>query len=165
MRSFKGLLTLLFIVLLSVKGLMAEEAAAAVSKEDLNAITANLNIVWTLVAAILVFWMQAGFAMVETGFTRSKNSVNILMKNLMDFCIGSIAFYTIGFGLMFGAAKAGIIGTDLFFMKGIVGAEGGSEWGWTFMIFQTVFAATAATIVSGAMLKERSLRLILLIVL
>ncbi len=154
MRSFKGLLTLLFIVFLSIKGLMAEEAAAAVSKGDLDAITANLNIVWTLVAAILVFWMQAGFAMVETGFTRSKNSVNILMKNLMDFSIGSIAFYTVGFGLMFGASKTGIIGTDLFFMKGIVGAGDGTEWGWTFMIFQTVFAATAATIVSGAMAER-----------
>ncbi len=154
MRSVKGLLTLLFIALLSVKGLHAEEAAAAVTQGDINAITANLNIVWTLIAAVLVFWMQAGFAMVETGFTRAKNSVNILMKNLMDFCIGSVVFYTIGFGLMFGASKAGLIGTDLFFMKGIVGTGGGTEWGWTFMIFQTVFAATAATIVSGAMAER-----------
>lgn len=151
MRSTKGLLMLIVIALLSVKGLYAEEA---VTKADIQAITTNLNVVWTLVAAVLVFWMQAGFAMVETGFTRAKNSVNILMKNLMDFCIGSIAFYVIGFGLMFGAAKSGLVGTDLFFMKGIVGSGGGSEWGWTFMIFQTVFAATSATIVSGAMAER-----------
>jgi len=145
---------MLILITLWVSGANAEGVQGAASKADLDAVTANLNIVWTLVAAVLVFWMQAGFAMVETGFTRAKNSVNILMKNLMDFSIGSIAFYTIGFGLMFGASKAGIIGTDLFFMKGIVGAEGGAEWGWTFMIFQTVFAATAATIVSGAMAER-----------
>ena len=161
MRSKRGLL-MLILVALSVKGLYAEEVQAAVTKADIDAITANLNIVWTLVAAVLVFWMQAGFAMVETGFTRAKNSVNILMKNLMDFSIGSIAFYTIGFGLMFGTSKAGFIGTDMFFMNGIVGTEGGSEWGWTFMIFQTVFAATAATIVSGAMAERTKFRAYLL---
>ncbi len=133
------------------KGLYAEEIA---TKADVNSIIANLNIVWTLVAAILVFWMQAGFAMVESGFARSKNTVNILMKNLMDFCIGTLVFYAIGFGLMFGSSKYGIIGSDLFFMKGIVGAENGAEWGWTFVIFQTVFAATSATIVSGAMAER-----------
>jgi Amt family ammonium transporter len=114
----------------------------------------NINIVWTLVAAILVFFMQAGFAMVEAGFTRAKNSVNILMKNLMDFSIGSLAFFIVGFGLMFGAAKSGIIGTNLFGLGGIIGSEGGTEWGYTFLIFQTVFAATAATIVSGAMAER-----------
>ena len=111
----------------------------------------NINIIWTCVAAFLVFFMQAGFAMVETGFTRAKNSVNILMKNLMDFSIGSIAFFVIGFGLMFGASSNGLFGTSLF---GLVGVEPGTDWNWTFLIFQTVFAATAATIVSGAMAER-----------
>ncbi|HPJ34677.1 MAG TPA: ammonium transporter [Spirochaetota bacterium] len=154
MRSVKGLLTILFIALLSIKGLQAQETAEAVTKADLESVTTNINIVWTIVAAILVFWMQAGFAMVEAGFTRAKNAVNIIMKNLMDFSIGSLAFFMVGFGIMFGATKSGFFGTDFFFMNGIIGSGGGTEWGYTFMIFQTVFAATAATIVSGAMAER-----------
>ena len=73
----------------------------------------NLNIVWTCVAAFLVFFMQAGFAMVETGFTRAKNAVNILMKNLMDFSVGTLTFFFVGFGLMFGASN-GLFGTSHF---------------------------------------------------
>jgi Amt family ammonium transporter len=110
----------------------------------------NTNVVWTCIAAFLVFFMQAGFAMVEAGFTRAKNAVNILMKNLMDFSIGTIAFFLIGFGLMFGKSN-GLFGTSLFAMAGV---EPGSDWNWTFLIFQTVFAATAATIVSGAMAER-----------
>jgi len=125
------------------------ETALAVEavKEELQL---NINIVWTCVAAFLVFFMQAGFAMVEAGFTRAKNAVNILMKNLMDFSIGSIAFFLIGFGLMFGKTN-GLFGTTLF---GLSGVEPGGDWNWTFLIFQTVFAATAATIVSGAMAER-----------
>ena len=114
----------------------------------------NINIVWTCVAAFLVFFMQAGFAMVETGFTRAKNAVNIVMKNLMDFVIGSLAFFLIGFGLMFGTTSHGWIGTNLFGLSGITGTTDGTEWGYTFLIFQTVFAATSATIVSGAMAER-----------
>jgi Amt family ammonium transporter len=110
------------------------------------------NVVWTCVAAFLVFFMQAGFAMVEAGFTRAKNAVNILMKNLMDFSIGSLAFFFLGFGLMFGANSSGWIGTSHFMLSGI--GDVGTEWGYTFLIFQTVFAATAATIVSGAMAER-----------
>jgi Amt family ammonium transporter len=116
-------------------------------KEELQT---NINIVWTCIAAFLVFFMQAGFAMVEAGFTRAKNAVNILMKNLMDFSVGTIAFFLIGFGLMFGKTN-GLFGTTLF---GLSGVEPGSAWNWTFLIFQTVFAATAATIVSGAMAER-----------
>jgi len=116
-------------------------------KEELQT---NLNIVWTCIAAFLVFFMQAGFAMVETGFTRAKNSVNILMKNLMDFSVGSLAFFLVGFGLMFGVSN-GLFGTSMF---GLSGTEPGGDWNWTFLIFQTVFAATAATIVSGAMAER-----------
>lgn len=96
-----AMLLLLGLMCLSVPAL-AEEP---VTQADLAAVVGNLNIVWTLVAAILVFFMQAGFAMVEAGFTRAKNAVNILMKNLMDFSIGSLVFFLVGFGLMFGAAK------------------------------------------------------------
>ncbi len=129
--------------------------AAPVHAEDamenakaIEGLQTNLNIVWTCVAAFLVFFMQAGFAMVESGFTRSKNSVNILMKNLMDFSIGSIAFFLIGFGLMFGVSN-GFFGTTNFLLSGI--SEDGAHWNYTFLLFQTVFAGTAATIVSGAM--------------
>ena len=108
----------------------------------------NLNVVWTCVAAFLVFFMQAGFAMVEAGFTRAKNAVNILMKNLMDFSIGTVAFFLVGFGLMFGATN-GIFGTTDFGIKNILGDA--EHWNYSFLIFQTVFAGTAATIVSGAM--------------
>jgi Amt family ammonium transporter len=125
----------------------AEANAAETIKEELQT---NINTVWTCIAAFLVFFMQAGFAMVEAGFTRAKNAVNILMKNLMDFSVGTVAFFLIGFGLMFGKSN-GLFGTTLF---GLGGVEPGADWNWTFLIFQTVFAATAATIVSGAMAER-----------
>ncbi len=111
----------------------------------------SVDTIWVLVAAALVFFMQAGFAMVETGFTRAKNAANIIMKNLMDCCIGSIAFWIIGFGLMFGASAGGFIGIPDFFVQGDY--SGGYPTG-AFLIFQTVFCATAATIVSGAMAER-----------
>ncbi len=112
----------------------------------------SVDVIWTLVAAALVFFMQAGFAMVETGFTRAKNAGNIIMKNLMDFSIGSIVFWVLGFGLMFGTSKFGIIGAPSFFATGD-GVNAGLP-GPVFLIFQTVFCATAATIVSGAMAER-----------
>ncbi len=119
--------------------------------DPVEALQANLDIVWTCVAAFLVFFMQAGFAMVESGFTRAKNTVNILMKNLMDFSVGTLAFSLLGFGLMFGASN-GLFGTTLF---GLSSADWrGGDWNFTFLIFQTVFAGTAATIVSGAMAER-----------
>jgi len=108
---------------------------------------------WTLIAAVLVFFMQAGFAMVEAGFTRAKNAVNIMMKNLMDFSIGSLLFWILGFGLMFGHSAGGFIGTDGFFLSDATVGDSG-EWNFTFFLFQTVFAATAATIVSGSMAER-----------
>ena len=120
--------------------------------KDISAI----NTLWVLVGAALVFFMQAGFAMVETGFTRAKNAGNIIMKNLMDFCIGTPVFWLVGFGLMFGGTSS------------LVGSIGGiaseANYGasmlpdgvpfFAFLIFQTVFCATAATIVSGAMAER-----------
>lgn len=143
-----AILLLLFMVLGSFV-IAAEEAVdpIAAAKEELQT---NVNIVWTCIAAFLVFFMQAGFAMVESGFTRAKNAVNILMKNLMDFSVGTLAFFLVGFGLMFGETN-GFFGTTLF---GLSGVEPGTDWNWTFLIFQTVFAATAATIVSGAMAER-----------
>jgi Amt family ammonium transporter len=102
-------------------------------------------VLWTAVAAFLVFFMQAGFAMVEAGFTRAKSSVNIIMKNVMDFSIGIIAFFVIGFHLMFSGGSE-----SLFFL----GDTEAADWGMTFFIFQAVFCATAATIVSGAMAER-----------
>ena len=117
------------------------------------AVQTNLNVVWTLVAGILVFTMQAGFALVETGFTRAKNAANIMMKNLMDFAAGSLAFYILGAALMFGATKAsGWLGWGGLGMPSLATGEG--AWDWTFLFFQTMFAATAATIVSGAVAER-----------
>ena len=121
---------------------------------------------WVLVAAFLVFFMQAGFAMVESGFTRAKNAVNILMKNLMDFSMGSIAYWAIGFAIMFGAGNA-FMGTSGWFVPSQTLTEGAAastsvfsslEWSsvptYAAWLFQLVFAATAATIVSGAMAER-----------
>lgn len=113
-----------------------------------------INTMWTLVAAFLVFLMQAGFAMVETGFTRAKNACNILMKNLMDFSIGSIAYWAIGFGLMFGVSSLGLFGKDGFFLSSGNPSTSDGLWQFAFWMFQAVFAATAATIVSGSMAER-----------
>ena len=127
---------------------MAEEAPATA-----DTVQTNLNIVWTLIAGILVFTMQAGFALVETGFTRAKNAANIMMKNIMDFAAGSLGFYILGAALMFGASKAaGWLGWGGLGMPSLSGGEG--IWDWTFFFFQTMFAATAATIVSGAVAER-----------
>lgn len=113
-----------------------------------------INTIWVLLAAFLVFFMQAGFAMVEAGFTRAKNAGNIIMKNLMDFACGSIIYYAIGFAFMFGLTKGGFIGTSGFFMSGLFERLELDIPIAAFLIFQTVFAATAATIVSGAMAER-----------
>lgn len=110
----------------------------------------SLDTIWTLLGAALVFFMQAGFAMVETGFTRAKNAGNIIMKNLMDFAIGTVVFWFIGFGLMFAGDGSFIGGLDLF----IRGDYSSSIPTAAFVIFQTVFCATSATIVSGAMAER-----------
>ena len=109
----------------------------------------NVYGIWFLIGAALVFWMQAGFAMVETGFTRAKNAGNILMKNLMDFCIGTIVFILIGFGFLLGEDLLGLIGKpgfDIFTAY--------ENFGWSNFVFNLVFCATAATIVSGAMAER-----------
>ncbi|MCE9654652.1 ammonium transporter [Clostridium celatum] len=110
----------------------------------------SLDTIWTLLGAALVFFMQAGFAMVETGFTRAKNAGNIIMKNLMDFAIGTVVFWFIGFGIMFAGDGSFIGGLD-FFIRGDYSSSIPTS---AFVIFQTVFCATSATIVSGAMAER-----------
>ncbi len=124
----------------------ATSAAAAIDAAK-GELQLNMNIIWTVIAAFLVFFMQAGFAMVETGFTRAKNACNILMKNVMDFSVGSLMFWLVGFGLMFGVGASGWFGTDHF----AASDYSANDLNWTFWLFQCVFAGTAATIVSGAM--------------
>lgn len=111
-----------------------------------------LDTVWVLLAAMLVFIMQAGFAMVESGFARSKNTANILMKNLLDFSVGSILFWTLGFGIMFGAGNVFFGQVDFFGMGAWQNELGIPDV--AFLVFQTMFCATAATIVSGAVAER-----------
>lgn len=113
-----------------------------------------IDTVWVLIATALVLLMQAGFAMVETGFTRAKNAGNIIMKNIIDLSVGSLMFWIIGFGIMFGLDKGGFIGGGGFLSMGSFDHLGLNIPKEAFFIFQTVFCATAATIVSGAMAER-----------
>jgi Amt family ammonium transporter len=135
-------------------GLIALLPATALAEATAETNAVAIDTVWTLIAAILVFLMQAGFAAVEMGFTRAKNAANIIMKNLMDFSVGSIAYWAVGFGIMFGADKMGLFGTDGFFLSAGDPTTGDGLWQLAFWMFQVVFAATAATIVSGAMAER-----------
>ncbi len=112
------------------------------------------NTIWVLLGAALVFFMQAGFAMCEAGFTRAKNTGNILMKNLMDFCIGTPLYWLLGYGIMFGAGTALFGWIDPFIMKDYSHILPAGVPLWAYAIFQTVFCATSATIVSGAMAER-----------
>lgn len=140
--SKSGISSLILIFLLGAysPGFAADTSATSNAR--------SIDLVWMLLAAFLVFFMQAGFAMVEAGFTRAKNAVNIVMKNLMDFAFGSLAFFMIGFSLMFGAENAG------YFLFGADPTSLDGSWRIGFYMFQVVFAATAATIVSGAMAER-----------
>ena len=114
---------------------------------------ANGNILWTLIGGMLVMFMQPGFALVECGLTRAKNAANIIMKNYIDFMLGAVIYYVVGFGLMFGTDIAGLFGSSLFCM-GEFDGTGDGQWAWTFWFFQSVFCATSATIVSGAVAER-----------
>lgn len=107
-----------------------------------------LNSVWVVLTGILVFFMQAGFALVESGMSRAKNAVNVIMKNYLDACVGGIIFWAVGYGLMFGLNNSGWIGSSHFFTHDL------SSWDWTFLFFQMMFAATSTTIASGAMAER-----------
>ncbi len=125
----------------------------ASAQDDVQSLSVAINTLWVLLAAFLVFFMQAGFAMVEAGYTRAKNAGNIVMKNIMDFSAGSIIYWAIGFAFMFGAGN-GFIGFSGFFVQDSFAHLGLDIPIYAFWIFQAVFAATAATIVSGAMAER-----------
>ncbi len=143
-------ISLLVTVLFAMATGMASAQAEPPSTEFLgNAI----NVLWVLLAGFLVFFMQAGFAMVEGGMCRAKNVGNLMLKNLMDFSTGSVLFFAIGYGIMFGADRAGLIGTDNFFLSSFTYTDE-SSFNWAFFMYQLMFAATAATIVSGAVAER-----------
>lgn len=112
----------------------------------------KLNTLWVVFAAILVFFMQAGFALLESGMSRSKNAVNVMMKNYMDVCLASLIFWFVGFGIMFGNNSSGFIGEDNFALS--FALIDTAPWDYTLLLFQTMFAATAVTICSGAMAER-----------
>ncbi|GBD97494.1 MAG TPA: ammonium transporter [Nitrospirae bacterium] len=147
-------LTVLALMLTGSITAFAEEALPTIAgnAEAIQTVQTNADFLWTLVAAFLVFFMQAGFAMVEAGFTRAKNAANIIMKNLMDMSIGAVAYWAIGFAIMFGVSKTGWFGTTGFFLSDFAADK--DPWTLTFWMFQVVFAATAATIISGAMAER-----------
>ncbi len=116
--------------------------------EEALASALSANTLWVVTSAALVFFMQAGFALLESGMSRAKNSVNVMMKNYMDVCLGSLLFWLVGYGLMFGYNSSGFFGTSHFMLS----AE--EPWDYTVLLFQTMFAATAVTICSGAMAER-----------
>lgn len=142
-------LLVLFFSLVFTGALLAQEEPAMTSTFA-NAV--GVDTLWVLLAAFLVFFMQAGFGMVEAGFIRSKNTVNILMKNFLDYSMASLGFFFFGYALMFGANKAGLFGTTGWFM---IGAKSGAGVPlFAFLLFQTAFCGAAATIVAGGMAER-----------
>ena len=161
MKKLSSLLFAAMVFMVGVPTFAQEAASAALDPaivEQINlAVEASaskdsMTMVWMILAGALVFLMQAGFAMVEVGLTRAKNAANILMKNLMDFAVGSLAFFLVGWGFMYGTSVGGWFGSDQFLLLGVepeAWANKMRDW-----FFQVVFAATAATIVSGAMAER-----------
>ena len=133
---------------------LAEDAPSFLSQQ-------NGDIIWTMLGAMLVMFMQPGFALVECGLTRAKNAGNILMKNFVDFSVGTPLFFLLGFGLMFGASN-GFIGSPTFGMSFIDPTTPEGGWAWTFF-FQAMFAATSATIVSGCIAERTDFKAYILV--
>lgn len=140
-------------ILAAVFVFMSGTAFAQEEEVATSIITIQLDTIWLFLGAVLVFWMQAGFAMVESGFSRGKNAANLLMKNLMDFAMAAILFYAIGFGLMYGADRAGLVGTSNFFLADLA-LDASAGYDWANYLFQLMFAGAAATIVSGAVAER-----------
>lgn len=132
----------------AVLALWCSSAAAQAPSISLDTLKGGTDMVWLIVAGALVFFMQAGFALLESGASRAKNAVNVIMKNYCDMCFGAVAFWLVGFGLMFGSNASGWIGLDRFMPHAMPEADYGM------LFFQMMFAATAATIVSGAIAER-----------
>ncbi|WP_019385196.1 ammonium transporter [Acinetobacter venetianus] len=128
--------------------LFLSSQASAEPVQNIQEIRISLDSVWVVVGGILVFFMQAGFALIESGSVRSKNTVNVLMKNYMDMCIGGLVFWLFGFGVMFGLNQTGWVGLSHFMPDAL------DDWHWNLLFFQMMFAATATTIASGAMAER-----------
>jgi len=131
-------------------GTIASAQAAEADTLTVAQLLEYQNIAWIIWAGVLVFFMQAGFALLESGSVRAKNAVNVMMKNYTDMCIGGLAFYLVGFGLIMGTNNSGFVGTDNFMPTAL------SNMDWALMFFQMMFAATAVTIASGAMAERVS---------
>ena len=144
MKKIKYLISIIIYFLFS----NIVHATTTTPVENIQEIRISLDSVWVVVGGILVFFMQAGFAMVESGSVRSKNTVNVLMKNYMDACFGGLIFWVVGFGLMFGVNQTGWFGTSHFAPNDL------DDWHWNLLFFQMMFAATATTIASGAMAER-----------
>ena len=152
LRSIKWMRWVMIPAVVSVALLFATPALAQ-DPDPIEELTRGLNTAWVLITAFLVFWMQAGFAFVEAGLTRSKNTTNILFKNLIDFVFATLAFWAFGYAFMYGTTASGWIGTTAFFVDPSIGDVVGIPV-LAFWFFQLVFAGTAATIVSGAMAER-----------
>lgn len=135
-----------FMRLLGAAGLLTLLPAGAFAADP--EITINMNTLWVVTASVLVFFMQAGFALLESGSTRAKNAINVMMKNFIDVCIATLVFWTVGYGLMFGQNSTGWFGQSQFMLNSA------SQQDYTLLLFQSMFAATAATIVSGAIAER-----------
>ena len=144
MKKIKYLL--FFVCCIALPSFAAEPLPA--QAQNIQEIRLSLDSVWVVLGGILVFFMQAGFALIESGSVRSKNTINVLMKNYMDACLGGLVFWLIGFGLMFGVNSSGWIGTSHFAPNAM------DDWHWNLLFFQMMFAATATTIASGAMAER-----------
>ena len=153
LRSIKWLRWVMIPAVVSTFALAMTSPAFAQGSDPTSDLIRGIDTAWVLITGFLVFWMQAGFALVEAGLTRSKNTTNILFKNLIDFVFASLAFWAIGYAFMFGTSAGGFIGTSGFFISGgedvIPNVPVLAFW-----FFQLVFAGTAATIVSGAMAER-----------
>lgn len=147
MKNLKYILITAFVfAFLGHKRVFAQEITT-------DQIALQIDLIWLFIGSFLVFFMQAGFAMLTAGFTRAKNSANLLMKNLMDFCFGALLFFVIGYGLMYGNSVGGFIGGSNFFLSDeVISAD--SARGWVDFLFQLMFAAAAATIVAGAVAER-----------
>ena len=154
-----------FLTILVMSGVLVGMLALPASAQEITAqeitaesVQANLDLIFVFLAAVLVIFMQAGFALVEAGLTRAKNVSNIMMKNLMDFSGGVLVFFVLGYALAYGETGSAFIGTNGFFLSGIEEAYGSPGALAVSFLFQVAFAATAATIVSGAMAERTKFR-------